>query len=329
MPKRAQASPVAIPRSGRVPAFSERQAWAPVGAGWSQLHGSYRELGFSFEWHDFTAQMPVDWGRSFHPGSLEICLNLSGRGLVSNGSQEMIFMPLTAGFYRQGACNLSARRQPGERHQFLTVELSPDFLRTYLSTGDANLHPVARDVLEGGQSAALSEVTRLTAEQQQAVGSLRHPPVLTSAQPIWYRAKTLEVMSAFLFSAPAGAELFCQRQKRLSQDRVDRVIAILKQDLAEPPNLEALGRQVGCSPFYLSRIFSQQMGKTISQYLRELRMDKAAGLLRAGKLNVTEVAMEVGYSSSSHFSVAFHETFGCCPGLYPLATPAQVSRRST
>jgi AraC-like DNA-binding protein len=31
----------------------------------------------------------------------------------------------------------------------------------------------------------------------------------------------------------------------------------------------------------------------------------------------------VGYNSLSHFSQAFHETFGCCPGLYPLATPSQ------
>ena len=69
------------------------------------------------------------------------------------------------------------------------------------------------------------------------------------------------------------------------------------------------------------------MGKTISQYLRQLRMEKAAELLRAGKLNVTQVAMEVGYASSSHFSTAFHETFGCCPGLYPLATPAQRAAR--
>jgi AraC-like DNA-binding protein len=132
-------------------------------------------------------------------------------------------------------------------------------------------------------------------------------------------------MAALLFHAPADKEFFCQRQKRLSQDRVDRVIAVLKSDLAEPPALESLGRQVGCSPFYLSRIFSQHMGKTISQYIRQLRMEKAAELLRAGKLNVTQVAMEVGYSSSSHFSVAFHETFGCCPGLYPLATPTQRS----
>ena len=64
-------------------------------------------------------------------------------------------------------------------------------------------------------------------------------------------------------------------------------------------------------------------GKTITQYLRQLRMERAAELLRAGEFNVTEVALEVGYNSLSHFSAAFHEMFGCCPGLYPIKTPAQ------
>ena len=47
-------------------------------------------------------------------------------------------------------------------------------------------------------------------------------------------------------------------------------------------------------------------------------MERAAELLREGKMNVTETALEVGYSSLSHFTVAFRETFACCPGLYPL-----------
>ena len=54
----------------------------------------------------------------------------------------------------------------------------------------------------------------------------------------------------------------------------------------------------------------------------------AARLMHSGAdlfavANVTEAATEVGYNSLSHFSAAFHETFGCCPGLYPLKTPAQ------
>jgi len=46
-------------------------------------------------------------------------------------------------------------------------------------------------------------------------------------------------------------------------------------------------------------------------------MERAAELLREGRLNVTQVSLEVGYSSLSHFSMAFHESHGCCPGLFP------------
>jgi AraC-like DNA-binding protein len=59
---------------------------------------------------------------------------------------------------------------------------------------------------------------------------------------------------------------------------------------------------------------------TIPQYVRQLRMNHAEELLRSGKHNVTEVAMAVGYSSLSHFSKAFSQTFKSCPCLYPLKT---------
>jgi AraC family transcriptional regulator len=320
MPVSAKASVASKNRFDASSGFTERKAWQAVGDGWRQLHGSYGDLGFSFEWHDFTPTAAVEWHRSFHPGSVEICLNLAGRGWVAEGKRRLEFAPMTAGFYWQDGQRLTASRAAGERHQFLTVELSPAFLREHFSGDEANLHPIVQGVLNDTDIIGISDSIRLTAEHQQWISSLRHPPVFASAQRIWYQAKALELMVTFLFRAPPEKEFFCQRQKRLSQDRVERVIAILKANLVEPPSLEALGRQVGCSPFYLSRIFSQEMGKTISQYLRQLRMEKAAELLRSGKHNVTEVAMEVGYSSSSHFSVAFHETFGCCPGLYPIST---------
>jgi AraC-like DNA-binding protein len=62
---------------------------------------------------------------------------------------------------------------------------------------------------------------------------------------------------------------------------------------------------------------------TIPQFLRQRRLERAGELLRSGRRNVTEAALEVGYSSLSHFSQAFREHFGCCPGLYPLALPGQ------
>jgi AraC-like DNA-binding protein len=307
-----------------VPAFTERPAWRTVGDGWRHLHGSMRGAGVSFEWHDFKTHAEFDWGKSFHPGSIEVCLNLEGEGRVSLNKSEAAFTPLTAGFYRRGEQELPATRSANQRHQFLTVEMSFDFLRRHLGQFGASLHPLVREVVAGRpEKSAIAPPTRLTSRQQQLLASLREAPVLALAQSVWYQAKALEVAAEFFFVAPGEQELFCQRQQRISAERVEKVVAVLRERLAEPPTLEELGRLVGCSPFHLSRTFSAANGMTIPQYTRQLRMERAAELLKTGKFNVTEAALEVGYSSLSHFSQAFHDTFGCCPGLYPLRTPTQ------
>lgn len=287
------------------------------------MHGSFRDLGYSIEWHDFQAQADLDWAKSFHASSLEICLNLAGHGQVQAGPRKIEFAPMTAGLYLQDQPRLSGIRAGGEVHQFITIELSFDFLRRNIVPGEAGLHPRLSRLFRGKVAPEVSEPIRLTSDHQQIVLSLRRPPVYASAQRMWYQAKALEVASAFLYHQPEGEELFCQRQKRLNQERVQRVIALLKENLAEPPDLEQIGRRVGCSHYHLSRIFSEEMGRGIFQYLRDLRMERAAELLREGKMKITDVALEVGYSSPGHFSTAFHERFGCCPGLYPVKTAPQ------
>jgi AraC-like DNA-binding protein len=191
-----------------------------------------------------------------------------------------------------------------------------------LDSCDGALHPLVERFVGGEtQAAGLGEVHWLTAGQEQRVAHLLHPPVLQGARTLWYRGQVLEIMAEFFFERRGDDELFCDRQKRLARERVDKVMALLRKHLVEPPSLENIGKQVGCSPFHLSRTFSAETGFTIPQYLRRVRMERAAELLQSGKHNVTEVALAVGYSSLSHFSQTFCQTMGCCPGLYPNRTP--------
>ncbi len=311
-------------------AFSERPVWQGIGKGWRHLHGSVRGTGVSFEWHDFEAQEPFDWGRSFHPGSIEVCLNIAGDARVRIGKRESIFGALTAGFYRRGDRPLEAWRAANQRHKFLTVEMSFDFLRRQMAECHEYLHPLVSDVISTrNEKSAIAPAVRLSSRLQQLLASLREPPVLAIAQTTWYQAKALELASELFFVPPDGEELFCQRQQKVAADRAAKVVALLRARLAEPPTLEEIGQAVGCSPFHLSRTFSSATGMTIPQYLRQLRLERAAELLSAGKMNVTEVALEVGYSSLSHFSQAFHAAFGCCPGLYPLRTRPQTELADT
>ena len=317
VPARGAATAAAAP-------FTEAGAWRDVGRGWQPLYGSFRGAGYSLEWHDFYARRELDWGASFHPGCVELCLNLDGHGFVECERRRLDFTPNTVGFYHRKGEPLSARRQANEQHQFLTVEFSCPFLARHLAELGAVLHPLVRAAMDDCPCELVSGATvRLTAAHQQLIATLRQPPVYAAAQPLWYQCKALELAVSFLVQPPPEREMFCTRQQRLAQERVEQVVLLLKRNLAEPPTLEELGRKIGCSHFYLSRIFSAQTGHTITQHLRQLRMERAAELLKNGRHNVTEAALEVGYNSLSHFSAAFHETFGCCPGLYPLQTPAQ------
>lgn len=305
------------------PLFAEAPAWKAVGAGWRPLFGSFRELGFSFEWHDFAPKEEFDWARSFHPGSVELCLNLDGRGKLSDRKQAIELLPQKFAFYFQGQPPLRATRKAGEQHRFITIEFSPAFLAEHFRRHADDAHPLVRAVAQGEAiESAVAPPERLVITLCQLVESLRHCPVFNPAREMWFRSKALEV-AAHLFFRPAGGELLCTRTQRLARERVEKAKGILNERMRNPPSLEELARMVNCSPFYLSRQFAQEGGMTMQQYLRQIRLERAAELLRTGKCNVTEAALEVGYNSLSHFSGAFHETFGCCPGLYPLRTEAQ------
>jgi AraC-like DNA-binding protein len=304
--------------------FSERPFWQAWPGAWHPLCGSFAGMGWSFEWHDFEPAARVEWGKSFHPQGLEVCLNLSGAGQITAKKGEVLVRPESAALYVAGDAPLAAWREAGQRHQFLTAEFSVDFLRRNLPPGLGQVRPFVQRVLDAKKPVTAVDATQpLTPRLRLLVAALRSPPVAGAARTMWFTAKVYEVAAELFFDHTAEEALFCTRQTHVAQERVEKAAALVRENLAEPLTLEALGQRVGCSPFYLSRTFTEQMGMTISQYLRQVRLERAAELLRSGKFNVTQAALEVGYSSVGHFSTAFHETFGCCPGLYPLQMPAQ------
>jgi len=296
----------------------ERPFWNGVSGEWRPLFGSFRQQGVSVEWHDFECERTLEWSRSFHPDSLEICLNLEGCGVIRQlSAQTTAVNPRTLVHYQADPERLRADRQASQRHRFLTVEMSRDWLGAAMQGHEDSLSREARRFLGGSVSSASVCELPLDARLSRAADEMRSAPLPEPATGLWFHAKILEIASYALTSAPRE-ELFCERQKRVALERVERVKQRLSVDLENPPSLAELGREVGCSPFYLSRIFSEQTGLTISRYLRNLRLERASELLRSGRCNVTEAAMAVGYSSLSHFSKAFAEMYGSCPCAFPL-----------
>jgi len=278
----------------------------------------YREpRDFRVSVHEFRRGKAAEWGGDLGANQVVLCLNLSGTAtLGGHGETPLVELPERSFAFFFTGSGLTGTRAENQPHAYLTVAWSRPALQDELAD---ELRLWLASPSKGKAGAAMARP--LTERLQALYHELRQPPVPEAAAPLWYQAKALELLSTLAF-LPAqaegkGQEMFCSRQNRVARERVDRTVQILQEHLADPPDLESLGAQVGCSPFYLSRLFSKEMKVTIPQYIRELRMQRAAELLRAGRHNVTEAAMEVGYNSLSHFSKAFWEKFGCCPGLYP------------
>ena len=83
-------------------------------------------------------------------------------------------------------------------------------------------------------------------------------------------------------------------------------------------NLKGIASRFSYHPNYLSTVMRKEIGKTFSQLLLELRMERAAILLNSSTLSVEEISYMLGYSNSSNFHKAFRRFFHCTPREYIL-----------
>ncbi|MWV44450.1 helix-turn-helix domain-containing protein [Paenibacillus sp. HJL G12] len=77
---------------------------------------------------------------------------------------------------------------------------------------------------------------------------------------------------------------------------------------------------VGVHRSYFSKMFTERVGTTPTQYLKRLKMDKALLMLKQGH-SVLETALSLGYSDTASFSRAFHRYFGSAPTRYYKSEP--------
>jgi two-component system response regulator YesN len=75
-------------------------------------------------------------------------------------------------------------------------------------------------------------------------------------------------------------------------------------------------KNVYLTPTYLSSLFRKETGKTISEYIIEVRIEKSKELLKKQRVKLFEIAREVGYSDANYFAKVFKMQIGLTPSEY-------------
>ncbi len=138
-------------------------------------------------------------------------------------------------------------------------------------------------------------------------------------EPIWADVTALQLIADVLDAAFTRHGLPRKRRRRdTTEDHIERAEAAktyLATHLGERITLDDVAREVHASPFHLARIFQQRTGVPVHRYLTQLRLRAALERLADGADDLTALALDLGFSSHSHFTDAFRREFGCAPSM--------------
>lgn len=151
--------------------------------------------------------------------------------------------------------------------------------------------------------------------------------------PLWAETAVLEWVADLLESAfkkhnrPAKSRRASTKTDYAA--KAEAAKAFLSNRLSEQITLTDAARAVAASPFNFARLFQEQTGLPLHRYLTQLRLRAALERISGGEPDLTTLALDLGFSSHSHFTDVFRREFGYTPSsIRKNATPSKLREMS-
>lgn len=135
-----------------------------------------------------------------------------------------------------------------------------------------------------------------------------------SLRPIYIKGKVYELLSHYFSSPPEDEGEHCPYiANEETVSKIKHAKEIIIEEMNNPPSLADLSKEVGLNIKKLKTDFKEFYGVPVFTFLLNYKMEQAKKLLQEQQLNVNEIAVHLGYSTSSHFIAAFKRKFGITP----------------
>lgn len=182
---------------------------------------------------------------------------------------------------------------------YLGVEQMDDVLSAYLSL---KIEHINREPLDGEYRRLIQEILEVEETNPLRLAIIQNRLLLLIER---FFLRLFERRKNHYIHVPLS---------RSDIDRVMQVEATLTKDVFEPaPTISQLARMVSISESKLKKDFKLIYGLPVYEYFQKVRMQAAKDKLLAGNYTVKEIAMELGYSNLSNFTIAFKKEFGLLP----------------
>ncbi len=101
-----------------------------------------------------------------------------------------------------------------------------------------------------------------------------------------------------------------------SEKRLQKIVEYIQKNYMNKITLQKIADEFYISKYYLSHFFKDKTGFTVIEYINKKRIIEAQKLISNTKLNITDIAMKVGFNTLTHFERTFKENNGVTPSDY-------------
>jgi AraC-like DNA-binding protein len=137
-----------------------------------------------------------------------------------------------------------------------------------------------------------------------------------SAQKLFYQGKFYELLSLYFSNRLPDTETCPFLNDEETVRKIKHAKEYLLKHMDTPPSLKELAKASALNEYQLKMGFKEIYGNTVYGFLLDHKLDHSRIILDSGKLQVNEVAYQMGYTNPSHFIAAFKKKFGITPKKY-------------
>ncbi len=281
-----------------------------------------RPEGTSFRCFDRTQiRTPAKWHR--HP-ELEICYVEKGTGtrIVGDnvspyGNHDLVFIGSNLPHTWQSDQYLGRRF---DRHPAIVIQFQEDFL--------------GEQIFEVPEFASIAAMLRRSGlglwfppEEAERLGAMMTQMVhLDGPTRIISLLTLLRDMSEAEGTSVLASEGFSPRFDERTESRVQNICQYINQNLRDPElDHLTLAERAQMNPSAFSRFFKRSTGRTVTQYINELRIGLACRLLLDSDESVINICLEAGFNNVSNFNRRFRELRGLTPRDYRKKFASQIA----
>jgi len=259
--------------------------------------------GFHLEHHAVSGFAADDYYHQNHVVAILFKSPLTATVKWPGKSQEVRMLPDQISLF---PAHMPMSGRCSERHEFALVSVEPLFLAraAHDISGLDGLELVPK--LAVGDPLVASLIVSLDREAERGC-----------PEGVAY-AETLATMLGVHLARNYSAKQPRIRETRggLNRHQLARVIDFVHAHFSQDIPLSALADVAGLSPYHFARLFKQSTGRAPHQYLVQVRVERAKGLLLHSGESITSIAVRVGFCDQSHFATHFKRTYGVTPRAF-------------